>query len=486
MGQVYLSNSSEINSEIEAAATEFTRMQPAYDEFASEVSRIFKNSLPAEDMKYQSIQHRTKSVTSFKRKCGKLDANGQPKYSDPLNQITDLAGVRVIAYTLQDVENVARFIERTFCVKERKNLGEERFDQGSFGYQSIHYLVEFSDARLSLPEFSRHRGRVCEIQVRTVLQHAWAEIEHDVQYKTVSELPRTLRKKFSSLAGLLEIADREFQSIRDEDNSLRERILEDLQGDLTHTVLTNTTQEGGGTQLSADIGNATAGVRTLLSEKQYDKAIRIYDRMISEHPWNFTLYLGRSKARFLSGDAAGALLDVTRAEQMNPRSSAVTQLKTQITEGTLGSPENRDQQLINTLQNQARTALRSGRGEEAYFLYLEAQDAGASLPFSLLNRVLCCIVARDYEGASALLKSLRINPGTPMEINIRFVRGLLADIDNSSLIPALTAEISHLVEQKEYFSLSLSPLNSLLDGVKATGDFERIEAFPKFFACLSG
>lgn len=58
--------------------------------------------------------------------------------------------------------------------------------------------------------------------MRTILQHAWAEIEHDIQYKAVSTLPAEIRRRFMTLAGLLEIADREFQALEDEDVRLRE------------------------------------------------------------------------------------------------------------------------------------------------------------------------------------------------------------------------------------------------------------------------
>ena len=52
--------------------------------------------------------------------------------------------------------------------------------------------------------------------------HAWAEIEHDIQYKSTETIPRLIRRRFMSLAGMLEIADREFQAIQDEDQSVRQ------------------------------------------------------------------------------------------------------------------------------------------------------------------------------------------------------------------------------------------------------------------------
>ena len=64
---------------------------------------------------------------------------------------------------------------------------------------------------------------VAEVQVRTILQHAWAEIEHDIQYKSTIAIPNTIRRRFMALAGLLEIADREFQAIQNEDKLLKEQ-----------------------------------------------------------------------------------------------------------------------------------------------------------------------------------------------------------------------------------------------------------------------
>jgi hypothetical protein len=90
------------------------------------------------------------------------------------------------------------------------------------GYQSVHYLVRLGSNRKRLPEYRRFDGLVAEVQVRTVMQHAWAEIEHDIRYKSKSAIPLAISRRFMTLAGLLEIADREFQAIQEEDASLRE------------------------------------------------------------------------------------------------------------------------------------------------------------------------------------------------------------------------------------------------------------------------
>jgi len=80
---------------------------------------------------------------------------------------------------------------------------------------------------------------VAEIQVRTVLQHAWAEIEHDIQYKSTITIPTEIRRRFVALAGMLEIADREFQGIQDSDLEFREEARKSVQrGDLDAVEIT--------------------------------------------------------------------------------------------------------------------------------------------------------------------------------------------------------------------------------------------------------
>jgi ppGpp synthetase/RelA/SpoT-type nucleotidyltranferase len=167
------------------------------------------------------ITSRAKDPQSFERKAAQssLDNPAEPKYPDPLVQITDKAAVRIITYFLSTVTDVCAIIEEQFDIIEK----DERInsDPDRLGYQSIHYLVKYSQARYTLPEYSKYSGIVAEIQVRTILQHAWAEIEHDIQYKAVAILPSPIRRRFAALAGLIEIADREFQAIEDADSALR-------------------------------------------------------------------------------------------------------------------------------------------------------------------------------------------------------------------------------------------------------------------------
>lgn len=182
-----------------------------YKRFADEVEHQLRSILEEEGIVCNAITSRVKERDSLDRKIDiKMD-----KYND-LSEITDIAGIRVITYYDNDVDRVAKIVEREFCVDKENSIDKrEALDPEKFGYCSVHYVVTLNETRLQLPECRAYAGIKCEIQIRTVLQHAWAEIEHDLGYKNEIAVPRDIRRSFSRLAGLLEVADKEFREIRD-------------------------------------------------------------------------------------------------------------------------------------------------------------------------------------------------------------------------------------------------------------------------------
>jgi len=192
-----------------------------YEAFARSVASVLERCLEEKRIKPQSISWRAKDPDEFERKATRpMPGSITAKYSEPLAQITDKAGVRVITYFLHNVDEVDQIISDEFEVVERTLKASDEPDR--FGYRSLHFLIKYSDSRTRLSEYRRFKGLIAEIQVRTVLQHAWAEIEHDIRYKSPSLLPEEVSRRFGSLAGLIEIADREFQAIEDEDRAIRE------------------------------------------------------------------------------------------------------------------------------------------------------------------------------------------------------------------------------------------------------------------------
>lgn len=146
-------------------------------------------------------------------------------YDNLPNNISDLAGVRIITYFPSDVDKIVPLIEKEFKVDPKHSVDKRLcLDFAIFGYASVHFVVEFMPEMLKLPEYTLFDKMKCEIQVRTILQHAWAEIEHDIVYKSPGEIPFRVRRRFACLAGLLEIADREFESLRHDEMAVRQAI----------------------------------------------------------------------------------------------------------------------------------------------------------------------------------------------------------------------------------------------------------------------
>ena len=187
-----------------AAVDEYARRHPALVEDAQVYVASVTSILDEAGINYLTVTGRAKSVESFATKAGRT-VDGLPVYPDPMKDITDQIGIRVITYVRSDVSAVAEVLGSYLTVLDDRDLGQETASEGRFGYASRHLQV------------TRNGGPAAQVQVRTVLQHAWAEFEHDIRYKgTVpEEHARDFDRRFTLAAGLLELADQEFTTIRD-------------------------------------------------------------------------------------------------------------------------------------------------------------------------------------------------------------------------------------------------------------------------------
>ena len=182
----------------------------------AEAVELVTGLLDEAGINYLSVSGRTKSVASFAEKAVRT-ADGVRLYADPLREIGDQLGVRVITYVRADVAAVADLLADQVVVTDDRDLGRETASEGRFGYASRHVQITLDSAREGQPGYAHLRGRNVQVQIRTVLQHAWAEFEHDIRYKgTVPpEHAHDFDRRFTLAAGLLELADQEFATIRD-------------------------------------------------------------------------------------------------------------------------------------------------------------------------------------------------------------------------------------------------------------------------------
>ena len=171
---------------------------------------LLRQLLREREIPVHSISSRLKSRGSLAKKVERKGTS----YSD-LSDVTDLAGLRIVTYFSDQVDEIAGLIESEFQLDHHNSIDKRAdLDPDRFGYLSLHYVVSLSPSRAALTEYRALAGLKAEIQIRSILQHAWAEIEHDLGYKTATEVPRPVRRQFARLAGLLELADGEFVSIR--------------------------------------------------------------------------------------------------------------------------------------------------------------------------------------------------------------------------------------------------------------------------------
>lgn len=435
----------------ESHVEQYRNCRQNFEQLCIEVKRILVSYFLTKNVKTHSIENRAKSVESFERKLEKTGVDGNPKYTYPLKEITDLAAVRVITHTIDDINDVIKFIDDNFIVIEKRDVGEERAEQGQFGYQSIHYLVQFTKNRLKLPENEIYEDMTCEIQVRTILQHAWAEMEHSIQYKGSENIPKSLRRKFLTLAGLLEIADREFSSIQREDKSLRSGVLSDLQRDLMQDKME-------GNDSSQAEGESGLQVRDLLAAGKFKDAIKIYNSKIEKEPNSYTLYIGRARALFLSGQTELALKDLDCAESLQPDNKVTKTLREKIEEGSLTPPNQEFPDAYRAELKLGDKDLVEGRPQQAYRRYREALAMGASWPFMTLRLALASMIAGDLTGAELHLKELSIYPGTPMEINIVATKVILSAIKESKNFTDDKKYLTSLRKEMKEFNIGISPL----------------------------
>lgn len=167
------------------------------------------------------IAHRVKTVDSLSEKIKRK--NG--KYTDLLD-ITDLCAARIICFFNNTVDEIAEAIRERFVVDEKNSVDKRAtLNATQFGYLSLHYVVSLKPSDIYPLELCNIRF---EIQIRTVLQHAWAEIEHDLGYKSEFGVPVPIRREFSRIAGLLEIADNQFlelsHNVKAYEDSIKQQI----------------------------------------------------------------------------------------------------------------------------------------------------------------------------------------------------------------------------------------------------------------------
>lgn len=171
----------------EDCLNEYEDLKDLYTDFSMVIRTIIENILYTNDINYQVVTNRTKNDESLKRKVKEItDIHS-------VRDIDDLAGCRIIFYTNKDTQRIVGYLCEEFdVVKENLKYSEK-------SYNALHLVVRLKEDRLKLCEYEMFDGLKCEIQLTTVLFHAWSELAHDLIYKPKEDLSKFDEHAFDSI-----------------------------------------------------------------------------------------------------------------------------------------------------------------------------------------------------------------------------------------------------------------------------------------------
>lgn len=185
----------------------FLEQKNNYELLCQEVSYILKKEINKKGLDISRITFRVKALDSF------IEKINRKSYTEPFKEMNDLAGVRLVYLYKSDLSEIEKIIRDNFEVIESEDKLQDKGDD-KFGYLAIHFLIKLNDRNIGA-RYDDLKKLTCEVQVRTIVQDAWAEISHNLTYKREDEIPKEIRRKLNALAGGLEINDNEFDRIKE-------------------------------------------------------------------------------------------------------------------------------------------------------------------------------------------------------------------------------------------------------------------------------
>ena len=197
---------------------EFQKNKELYEKLGKNIVEALKTFLNEANIPFLDIYYRIKKFDSF---FEKIDRTG---YTDPITEIEDICGIRIICYYASDIETINQLINKEFNVLEQQDKSD-LLGLKEFAYRSNHYIVSINNSWLAAPNYRGLKGLKSEIQVRTILMHAWAEIEHKLNYKSDAQVPDMFQRKLFRLSAKFEEADEQFEELRDGINHYRNQLI---------------------------------------------------------------------------------------------------------------------------------------------------------------------------------------------------------------------------------------------------------------------
>jgi len=203
-----------------------------YSRLAENLKQALTSFLEENEIAYHSISYRIKEFNSYYEKIDRKN------YNNPSEEIEDFCGLRIICFYPEDLEKIGNIINKEFLVKESIDKSS-KLEPDRFGYRSNHYIVTIKKEWAIAPNYRNLQEFKAEIQVRTILMHAWADLEHKLAYKKKEQIPEEFRRKLYQLSALLEIADSQFQDLKSEKEIFKKSLVIDSLGEKTFDLNRN-------------------------------------------------------------------------------------------------------------------------------------------------------------------------------------------------------------------------------------------------------
>lgn len=293
-----------------------------------ELQRRIKTSLTPVDVT-PTLKYRIKGFDSFYEKL--LRRSRECRSGEEV-LITDMLGVRVVCPFMEDLIVVEETLRAAFEITEVERKGSH-LGETEFGYSSVHLLI-------ALPQdirdgFHLDRKWICEVQLRTILQDAWAEVEHELVYKAeLTPLDNKLRRKLAALNANLTLSDIIFQEIRDYQRSMSRKLMQrraTFWSQLNEMTGNEASVSNGGEPDMETIQTGSDTIDGMLikalhfhNQKDYAAAIGVYTDILAYQPEPHVeaiIYIHRGMARFALQDNQGAIEDFTETIRISPKTT---------------------------------------------------------------------------------------------------------------------------------------------------------------------
>lgn len=199
---------------------EYHENQPIFERMQNLICNKIHTSLDENHILIAALESRIKTEKSL---LGKLERKGYKYHS--LYDITDILGIRIITFYNNEVDLISAHVEQLLDIDWENSIDKRKMlEIDRFGYLSLHYICRIPESIYKDPDMPELNQIRFELQIRSLLQHAWANLYHDMGYKNDIEIPVVYQRDMSRLAGLLEMADEQFSRIRKEINDYRRNV----------------------------------------------------------------------------------------------------------------------------------------------------------------------------------------------------------------------------------------------------------------------